>query len=88
MVKFKIKNFLLLRGSMKHKIKLTSYYYYGEWGTTIEIDGKRLFYDGENTYNCLGEILETLGIDADIEFENLIETRKIETKKMKLVEDL
>jgi len=73
---------------MKHKIRLTRYYYFDEWGTVIEVDDKRLFNDGENTYNCLGEILEVLGVDADIEFKNSIETRKVETKKMKLVEDL
>jgi hypothetical protein len=73
---------------MKHKIKLTHYNYFDEWGTIIEIDDKLLFNDGENTYNCLGEILEVLGVDADIEYEDSLETRKIETKKMKLVEDL
>ncbi len=73
---------------MKHKIKLIRYDYFDEWGTIVEVDDKLLFNDGENTYNCLGEILEVLGVDADIEFENLIEIRKVETKKMKLVEDL
>jgi hypothetical protein len=72
---------------VKHKIKLTQFSYFDEWGTVVEIDGKRLFYDGENTHNCLGEILETLGIEADIEFLYEKEVRKIETIKMKLVED-
>ena len=73
---------------MKHKIKLIHYDYFDEWGTIVEIDGKKLFNDGENTYNCLGEILETLGIEADIEFEYVKETSVIETKKMKLEENL
>jgi nitric oxide synthase oxygenase domain/subunit len=73
---------------MKHKIKISQYDWIDDWYTTIEIDGRQLVSDGENTYNCLGEILEILGIEADIEFEYGREIRKIETKKMKLVEDL
>jgi hypothetical protein len=73
---------------MKHKIKISQYDNLNNWGTIIEIDGKELSLDGECTFNCLGEILEVLGVEADIEYEYSLEVCKTETKKMKLVEDL
>ena len=70
---------------MKNKIKLVEFYNADISGTYVEVNGERLFYDAENTYNCLQEILEKLGLDADIEYFSETEVRDIVTKKMKLV---
>ena len=72
---------------MKHNIKIINYSYDDDYGTTIEINGKKLFYDGENTYNCLGEILDTLEVDYDLEIEQREVEKRFITKKMKLIEE-
>jgi len=73
---------------MKHKIKFIEFDMGDDgWGTRIEIDGRRLFYDGQETKNCLEEILQNLDIEYQIEyFHDSIEKKYI-TKKMKLVPD-
>jgi hypothetical protein len=70
---------------MKHKIKLIQYDYEDRYGIAVEIDGRRLFYDGESTYNCIEEILSNFNIEAEIEYISEYEERKFITKKMKLV---
>jgi hypothetical protein len=71
---------------MKHKIKITYYDYLDNSGVTIMVDDHLASLDGEYTYNCLGEILEMLGIDSQIEYEEMREVSHVVTKKMKLVE--
>jgi hypothetical protein len=70
---------------MKHKIELLNWNYDDNYGTTIIIDGERLFYDAENTYNCLEEILNKLKVDFEIEYLEEKEVNKIVKQKMKLV---
>lgn len=72
---------------MKHKIKLIDYNFGDDYGVDVEVNGKRLFYDGTNTYNCLHEILTELGIDFNIEYVQEEEIRTVVKRKMKLVED-
>ena len=70
-----------------HKIKFIQYDYEDSYGIAIEIDGRRLFYDGESTYNCIEEILNNFNIEAQIEYDIEQSERKFITKKMKLVPD-
>jgi hypothetical protein len=70
---------------MKHKIKLINWAYTDNYGVDIEIDGDRLFYDAEMTYNCIESILQKLGIDYEIEYVEEREEKKRITRLMKLV---
>jgi hypothetical protein len=51
---------------MKHKIVLEDWDTQEDFGVNVYVDGKKLFYDGSFTYNCLQEILNELGIDAEV----------------------
>jgi len=72
---------------MKHKIKFIEFDYDDMYGTAIEIDGRRLFYDCQETKNCLEEILGNLDIEYEIQYLYESLEKKFITKKMKLVPD-